>query len=201
MAIFKVSPDQQFLLLKEGSANAREITVIKNWLNPFLKNYKNMPKFKLGVWDGKVSFWNGGIIRIGLMKEIEKCCYKNSIRFEIENPEHLPVLQHSYNDIEDFCKEYFKDHKKKDGTPFMPYQHQMEAVWNLCNNRYSTIEVGTGGGKSLIYSIFVFYQLKKVNPNMKFLLIVPSTSLVHQFYDNMYEYAKGLIMNVKTRWN
>jgi len=52
-------------------------------------------------------------------------------------------------------------------------------------------EVATSGGKSLIISIVIFYTLKYIEPTAKFLLIVPSITLVTQFYDNILEYNFG----------
>lgn len=53
-------------------------------------------------------------------------------------------------------------------------------------------EVATSGGKSLIISIVMFYTLKNMDPNAKFLIIVPSITLVTQFYDNIVEYNYGI---------
>jgi len=52
-------------------------------------------------------------------------------------------------------------------------------------------EVATSGGKSLIISIVMFYTLKNMNPDAKFLIIVPSITLVTQMYDNFLEYYYG----------
>jgi superfamily II DNA or RNA helicase len=53
-------------------------------------------------------------------------------------------------------------------------------------------EVATSGGKSLIISIVMFYTLKHIDPKAKFLIIVPSITLVTQFYDNIMEYNWGI---------
>lgn len=52
-------------------------------------------------------------------------------------------------------------------------------------------EVATSGGKSLVISIVMFYILKNINPDAKFLVIVPSITLVTQFYENIMEYNYG----------
>ncbi len=53
-------------------------------------------------------------------------------------------------------------------------------------------EVATSGGKSLIISIIMFYTLKHIDKDAKFLIIVPSITLVTQFYDNIVEYNYGI---------
>lgn len=52
-------------------------------------------------------------------------------------------------------------------------------------------EVATSGGKSLVISIVMFYVLKNMDENAKFLIIVPSITLVTQFYENIMEYNYG----------
>ena len=52
-------------------------------------------------------------------------------------------------------------------------------------------EVATSGGKSLIISIVMFYTLKHIDKNAKFLIIVPSITLVTQFYDDLLKNYHG----------
>jgi superfamily II DNA or RNA helicase len=74
----------------------------------------------------------------------------------------------------------------------MPYDHQIDAAYKILKNRFCMAEVATSGGKSLIISIVIFYTLKNIKPDAKFLLIVPSITLVTQFYDNIIEYNHGV---------
>src|SRR5690606_31901205 len=71
-------------------------------------------------------------------------------------------------------------------------EHQIEAAYKILKNRYCMAEVATSGGKSLIISIVMFYTLKNIDPDAKFLIIVPSITLVTQFYDNILEYNFGV---------
>lgn len=52
-------------------------------------------------------------------------------------------------------------------------------------------EVATSGGKSLIISIVIFYTMKHIDPKAKFLIIVPSITLVTQFYDDLLKSYHG----------
>jgi superfamily II DNA or RNA helicase len=52
-------------------------------------------------------------------------------------------------------------------------------------------EVATSGGKSLVISIVMFYILRNMDEGAKFLIIVPSITLVTQFYENILEYNYG----------
>ena len=84
-----------------------------------------------------------------------------------------------------------KDRKTGEWIPFMPYDYQIETAYKILKNRYCMAEVATSGGKSLVISIVIFYTLKNINPDVQFLIIVPSITLVTQFYENIMEYNYG----------
>lgn len=185
---FEISKDKSKFILKESTRE--EYNNLKNWLNPYVKGYRFMPRFKLTNWNGKFDYFNNGIIDFGLWQECYKCCQEYGYPFNVINKENFPRDNKiTLEDVTTFVKDFFKDHKLK-GQPFVPYEHQIEAVFKMLKHRYGTIEVATSGGKSLIFSIMVFYLLRK-KPNTKVLLIVPSISLVTQFYDDMIDYNLG----------
>jgi len=163
------------------------------WLTRHVKGYKYMPAFKMGVWNGQQSYFRNGRINLGLWKEAMRGCKEIGSSFVLENKEDFPLNREvTLDSVQKFCEEYFKLHKIKNKTgewiPFMPYEHQIESAYKILKNRYCMAEVATSGGKSLIISIVMFYTLKHINPNAKFLIIVPSITLVTQFYDNIVEY-------------
>ena len=84
-----------------------------------------------------------------------------------------------------------KDRNTGEWIPFKPYDYQIETAYKILRNRYCMAEVATSGGKSLVISIIMFYILKHLNPEAKFLIIVPSITLVTQFYENIMEYNYG----------
>lgn len=177
-------------------ASTLEYNQMKIWLNRFVKGYKFMPAFKRGVWSGKINHFHDGQINIGLWKECFKAMMEIEHKLELENKEDFPLNRDvTLEKVEDFCKEFFKDHKikKDDGEiiDFMPYDYQIETAYKILKNRYCLGEVATSGGKSLILSIVFFYTLKHTDEDAKFLLIVPSINLVSQFYDNLIEYNLG----------
>ena len=73
----------------------------------------------------------------------------------------------------------------------MPYDHQIETAYKILKNRFCLAEVATSGGKSLIISIVMFYTLKHIDKTAKFLIIVPSITLVTQFYDDLLKNYHG----------
>lgn len=167
------------------------------WLTRHVKGYRYMPAFKMGVWNGQQSYFKNGRINIGLWKEAMRGCKEIEASFILENKDEFPLNRDvTLEKVTEFCEEFFKNHKikTKEGKwiPFMPYDHQIETAYKILKNRYCMAEVATSGGKSLIISIVMFYTLKHMNPDAKFLIIVPSITLVTQFYDNIFEYNHGV---------
>lgn len=167
------------------------------WLSRKVKGYKFNPKVKMGIWDGSIQYFRNGKINLGLWKEALRGCQEIGAPFQMENKDEFPINRDvTLEKVQDFCKEFFKFHKvrTKEGEwiPFMPYDHQIESAYKILKNRYCMAEVATSGGKSLIISIVMFYTLKHIEPKAKFLIIVPSITLVTQFYDNIVEYNWGV---------
>jgi superfamily II DNA or RNA helicase len=167
------------------------------WLTRHVKGYRFMPAFKMGVWNGQTSYFDNGKVNLGLWKECFKACKEIGVTFNIENKEDFPLNREvTLEGLTEFCKEFYKQYKVKDRktgewVPFMPYDYQIETAFKILRNRYCMAEVATSGGKSLVISIVLFYILKNINPDAKFLIIVPSITLVTQFYENIMEYNYG----------
>jgi len=188
---FKLNNNSTKLILKESTKE--EFNQLKLYLNRYVKNYRFMPRFKLGVWDGKMDFFNNSVIEFGLWYEVMKCCKEYGYPFIIENKElFIKDTTVKREDIVSFCEDFYKDHKQKGSDePFFPYDHQIDAIHKLFVWRFGLIEVATAGGKSLIFGTLLFYYLKNINPDAKFLLIVPTINLVTQFYNDIMEYNLG----------
>jgi superfamily II DNA or RNA helicase len=179
------------------SATRIEYHQLNLWLTRHVKGYKYMPAFKMGVWNGQQTYFRNGRINLGLWKEAMKGCKEIDMPFILENKEEFPLNRDvTLESVQEFCKDFFKFHKAKtksgEWIPFIPYEHQIESAYKILKNRYCMAEVATSGGKSLIISIVMFYTLKHIQPDAKFLIIVPSITLVTQFYDNIVEYNWGI---------
>lgn len=191
----KITSDQQYLSLFGGTK--QEMSRVRAFFKPKVKGYQHMPRYKMRVWDGTLDFYNDGLLRIGLWKELERCCKQYGMPLEVVNKENFPREKVALGDVEDFCEDYFERHRTHDGDVFKPRDYQQQAIWNLLRHRYGGIEVATAGGKSLIYSTFMFYVWKRIDPEAKFLLVVPSKLLVSQFYDDVHQYAEGFKQDAK----
>jgi len=189
--VFKLSENNTHLKLVNSTKE--EFNQLKLYLNRYVKNYRFMPRYKLGVWDGKIDFFNNGIINFGLWYEVLKCCKEYGYKFKLENKEQFPKNNDiTLEKVKNFCEDFYIDHKLKGKEDkFFPYDHQIEAIQKILQWKYGLIEVATAGGKSLIFATLIFYYLKNIKENSKFLLIVPNINLVTQFYNDIMEYNIG----------
>ncbi len=191
---FKYDKNKEELIVNESTRI--EYHQMELWLTRYVKNYKYSPAYKMNVWDGKQSYFRNGKINLGLWKEAWKGCKEIDVPFVVINKEDFPLNRDvTLEKVNKFCDEFFKTHKVKNSSgemiSFHPYTHQIETAYKILKNRYCMAEVATSGGKSLIISIVIFYILKNIDKNAKFLIIVPSITLVTQFYDNIFEYNYG----------
>ena len=201
---FVIDDNVTKIILKESTKE--EFNQLRLYLNRHIKNYVFMAKYKMtkfssNPWDGKSEQFHGGYIDFGLLHECYKCCKEYGYPFEILNKDKLPINKDiSKEDIEKFCKEFYKDHKDRDDAnkPFTPYEHQEESIFRILKHMFGRIEVATAGGKSLIFGSLIFYYLTHINPNAKFLLIVPTMDLVTQFYNDINDYNFGYHNENKT---
>ena len=179
------------LIIQE--ATKLEYNQCQVWLRRHVKDYKYLPIVKSGIWDGRIDYFNNGRVNLGLWKELVKAMKEIGSNFQIENKEDFPIDRSiTLESVKDFCEDFFKETylKDKEGNPvkFEPRDYQIETAFKILKNKFVLCSVATSGGKSLIISIVTFYILKNINPDAKFLFIVPSISLVSQLYDNIIEY-------------
>ena len=161
---FKLSEDKTKLILLESTRE--EYNQLKLSLSKYVDNYYFKAKYKMTKWDGKIEFLHIDKINFGLWYEVYKICKEFGYPFQIVNKEEFPINKNlKKEEIEEFCKEFYKEHKdEKDPTkPFFPHDHQIEAIFKILKHKYGIIEVATSGGKSLIFSTIVFYYLTKKN--------------------------------------
>lgn len=179
---FEYLPDRE--RIKCYPKNATERRGLISYLNRYKDGYFFDILYKLKIWDGKVLKYNkkDDTIPLGLWKEAIMCCVEFGYKFEILNKNEFPINRDvKKKEFYDFCEEFFSEFK------FQPRYYQLEAAWEIIKNRYCNIAVATGGGKTLIYSMVYFFLLHKY-PDKRFLLVVPSKTLVAQFYNDINEY-------------
>lgn len=174
-------------LIKIYPESSMEARGIKKWFDRYVDGYMHDPTFKNKLWNGKKTLYNkeNDTIPMGLWKEVYRCCLEFGYSFNFINKKEFPINRKVKSDqfVEEML-DFFSDYK------FQPRPYQLRVAYNILKNRYCNISVATSGGKTLIYSMTLFYLMRH-NPGKKFLLIVPSKTLVSQFYDDIINFAHG----------
>lgn len=150
-----------------------------NLLSVYVKGYHHMPKYKVGLWDGKIRFMQqNGKFPLGLIKYIHKFIIQDGIDIIID-----PAILEK-NELEDFIDVTTSWMTEK----FIPYKHQLEGAMKALKYKRGILEHATSSGKSLTMSMMIMYSLIKKN-NKKILVLVPNLSLIEQLSSDFIKYG------------
>lgn len=145
----------------------------------FVPYARNVPSFKMGRWDGKVSFCTvGGGTYINLLPDLFETIVKSGYEIEVNDnrpfqPEDLkfdPIDEEYFSDI------LWPDGTENEGEPIILMDHQVEAINALLENSNGILNAATGSGKTIITAALS----KKVENYGRSIIIVPNKSLVNQ---------------------
>mgnify|MGYP001068756233 CR=1 FL=1 len=157
-----------------------------------IKNYFFIPKVRKKIWNGEILFLKGNVLPVGLYGELFSFCKDN--HYELVGKE--LIYNYIKNDkfdegiFNNIIKEYFETNKK-----FEIRDYQIDSLKELLKYKKASIEIATGGGKTLLMYLIYLY-LKKINeldPDYKILYIVPTLTLVIQTYEKFNEYSNNSV--------
>lgn len=138
---------------------------------------RHMHLYKIKKWDGKIRLFNAPsrLIYGGLKLHVEQFAKERD--YEVEyNDTSLTDTEFSLVEAEEFAKSL--------NLTLEPRDYQLNAFAHAVRNKRSLLLSPTASGKSLIiYLISQFYKKEKV------LIIVPTTSLVHQMASDFESYG------------
>jgi superfamily II DNA or RNA helicase len=146
----------------------------------YVPGYKFMPKFKHGIWDGKLYLYDARskTFPAGLYNKLLEFCASRSYNVHIDENS-LPFDYHS-DDIISNLDIPITAH----GKPIEIRDYQQESIDYFIQNRRGILLSPTGSGKSLM-----IYLLMRYFEDKKFLIVVPTTSLVEQMYSDFEDYS------------
>ena len=152
-------------------------------LSAFIPQARFMPKYKLGLWDGYIHYFDANCnVPIGLLQEgfglIDMKNYDVSVI-----PYQGCKLRPKFEPIDEalFADFTWEEGHRLAGEPVMLEEHQVYGVNALLAVGKGIIEFGTGAGKTLMTAAIC----KRVCPFGKMLIIVPSTDLVKNTTDQL----------------
>jgi superfamily II DNA or RNA helicase len=140
--------------------------------------YRYMPAFRRGKWDGKLSLFDFSdkTLPYGLFLDFLKF-HKKKFKNELLN-------------VDSDVKNLFDGVtlKPKFNLKLYPYDYQEDCIITALKYKRCILHVSTASGKSVIISYIIKTLLEKYKKN-QYLIIVPTTNLVEQFYGDMKDYG------------
>lgn len=137
--------------------------------------YKFMPTYKAGAWNGDIKLYNTKtkLIYRGLLEEVRDFAYNRE--YNIVEEDMFSSTEFSIAEAEEFLKEL--------NLPLTPRDYQLKAFITAIRNNRQLILSPTASGKSfLIYLLCRYY-------NVKTLIVVPTTTLIHQMNQDFKSYG------------
>lgn len=149
------------------------------------KNYKHMPKYKMGIWDGYIRLFNIATHELpaGLIHHLIKWARDEGYTLDIDPDIHLARKgDEPFLDVKALMDSF--------NLPFEPHDYQEQAVEIILKHRKRLILSPTSSGKSFIlYSAIRALLEEQGRPQRRILLVVPTTSLVEQMVGDFEDYS------------
>lgn len=163
------------------------LLTIKNYFSFYTENYKWHPKFKAGVWDGKISLCDLRSQKMpqGLLKDLVVFLKESNIEFTIDKNFKLEKQSREYilSIIHNIIEQYGCQLKLRD--------YQEEAIVTAIQQRKAGIVSATGSGKSFIQFLIAEYIKQELDEPV--ILIVPTVNLVEQMYFDIMDYSNNIL--------
>ena len=140
--------------------------------------YQFMPEYRSGFWNGEIHLFNTStrLLYTGLMEYVEK--FAQEREYEVQYLYDNSNFEMSLHEAKEFIDTL--------GLKIEPRDYQVEAFTHAVRNHRSLLLSPTASGKSLIiYLLIRWYRFTR----SKILLIVPTTSLVHQMFTDFESYG------------
>ena len=156
-------------------------------------NYKYIPAYRNKMWDGQIRLYNIHTQKIynGLREYVLK--FATERNYTVSN-----LIPSSKSKMTDKDVSLYINEKLKPtvGTSrIKPHEHQIDAIVHAINHERCLLLSPTGSGKSLIIYTLIRYYQELLAHDKKILIIVPTTGLVSQMYNDFGDYSS------KDHWN
>ena len=140
---------------------------------------KYMPSYRSKFWDGFIYLYNpmSGLLYAGLLRYVEEFC--RTREYIVEHLSDFSSEEFSIKEANEFIN--------KLSPKFKPRDYQLEAFIHAIRERRTLLLSPTASGKSFIIYLIMRYYLGLLKG--KFLIIVPTTSLVSQLASDFADYG------------
>lgn len=147
-------------------------------------------KNKGSGWDGLTRLFSKKThkLYLGLKDELTRYCQEQG--YTVDDKCQLLTKNVSFEALEDYIEDNIKP-TDEDGDRISPYIHQICAIQTAINKGRTLLLSPTSSGKSLIaYNVVRFLERYKDINDKRLLIIVPTTSLVEQLYEDFADYSQ-----------
>ena len=171
--------DEVYIKIDSDASTAQEICDNFTFMVP---GYTYMPSYRNKVWDGKIRLFNvhNRLLYGGLLEHLCKFLYVRDYKVKFDSD-----FTNENVEVED-------DFIYSLNLSVQPRDYQINAV-NVALSKHKTLLLSpTASGKSLIIYIIIRYL------NLKTLILVPTTSLVSQMYNDFRQYGFDVANNCHT---
>lgn len=166
------------LYLKIDAQNRYALFLIKDNFSFYVPGYVFMNSYKAGNWDGRIHLFNSKnrTLPYGLLFDLIKLLKDNN--YEVKASDQVKSM--FGQDLEGIDIDYNLD--------LYPRDYQKNIIEECIRRKKGIFVSATGSGKSLIitYTIKTLHENNLINTS---LIIVPTTNLVLQFYQDMIDYG------------
>ena len=145
------------------------------------------PQFRQRLWDGKIRMYDRlrKTLYVGLYDYVEKFCFDREYELEYTTPKKELETDNgiTFEEVEEFAN-WLEPSTR--GVPIQIRDYQIAAVHTALNKERCLLLSPTASGKSFIIYTALRYHLLQ---DRKVMIVVPTTSLVEQFYKDIIDYS------------
>ena len=165
----------------------KELSLIYNALSYYPENYRFMPAFKNGMWDGQIHLMDAstGAFPLGLTRHVLKTAKELGIEFKVDSEVARCFVDMGFNEAH---FQSFLDATRffSGGKEIFPRDDQIEATRRALESRRCINLCPTSFGKSLSITMECLYLVQQ---GKTCIIVVPTKGLVEQFANDIKDYA------------
>ena len=171
--------NEVYLRIKCEPSVARELSEFFTFEVP---NAKFMPSVRNRLWDGKIRLFSPGTgkIYLGLLPYVRRFLSEQGHKIQYDSSL-IPPKKFDKKITTKFVRSLEKG-------KFRTRDYQIDSIHTILESGRGLILSPTGSGKSFIIYALIRYYLKILD-DKKILLIVPTTNLVEQMYNDFADYG------------
>ena len=176
--IFVSKINESYIKVKTNPSVAQELC---DYFTFSVPGFQFMPAFREKLWDGKIRLYSVHDQRLyfGLLSYVQKFA---------QGRKYPCICQENVNNIHNITDGDLFDYIVSLKLPFDPHDYQFDAIRAGIIYKRMLLVSPTASGKSFIIYLLIRYLQDHLNKK-KILLIVPTTSLTSQMYNDFGDYS------------